>query len=184
MKILVLYATTEGQTRKIAEAVASQFQGDDMTLVDVVDAPDNLNPVQFDAAVIAASVHMHKYQSAITRFARDHHADLNQMPSLFISVSLSAAGDDPDDLRGVAECVEKFKAETSWNPQQTLQVAGAFRFTKYDFFKSWAMRRIAKDKKIKVNPHEDLELTDWSALTRDIQSFRATLLSGPLHKPV
>ncbi|PZO02215.1 MAG: protoporphyrinogen oxidase [Alphaproteobacteria bacterium] len=184
MKILVLYATTEGQTRKIAEAVASQFQGDDMTLVDVVDAPENLNPVQFDAAVIAASVHMHGYQSAITGFARDHHTDLNHMPSVFISVSLSAAGDDPDDLRGVAECVEKFKAETSWIPQHILQVAGAFRFTKYDFFKSWAMRRIAKDKNIKVNPHEDLELTDWSALTRDIQSFRATLVSRPLHKAI
>ena len=182
MKILVLYATTEGQTRKIAEVVARQFQGDATTLVDVVDAPDNLTPVQFDAVVIAASIHMQKYQGAITRFVRDHHAELNQMPSVFISVSLSAAGDDPDDLRGVAECVEEFEAETSWTPRQVLQVAGAFRFTKYDFFKSWAMRRIAKDKKIKVNPHEDLELTDWSALTRDMQSFRATLEPRSLHE--
>jgi menaquinone-dependent protoporphyrinogen oxidase len=80
--------------------------------------------------------------------------------------------------------VETFKAETGWTPRQILQVAGAFRFTRYDFFKSWAMRRIAKDKKIKVNPHEDLELTDWSALTRDIQAFRAPLVSGSLHKSI
>jgi len=184
MKVLVLYATTEGQTRRIADAVASQLQGDEVTLVDIVDAPDSLNPAQFDAAIIAASIHMHRYQGTITGFARDHHADLNQMPTLFISVSLSAAGDDPEDLKGVAECVEKFTVETSWKPRQILQVAGAFRFTRYDFFKSWAMRRIAKDKKIKVNPHEDLELTDWSALTRDIQSFRATLVSGAPHKAI
>ena len=126
MKVLVLYATTEGQTRKIAEAVASQFQADETTLVDVVDAPDNLNPVQFDAAVIAASIHMHKYQGAITRFVRDHHAELNQMPSVFISVSLSAAGDDPDDLRGVAECVEEFEAENTRLTQSAQTLEGKF----------------------------------------------------------
>jgi menaquinone-dependent protoporphyrinogen oxidase len=80
--------------------------------------------------------------------------------------------------------VEKFKVETHWAPRQILHVAGAFRFTRYDFFKSWAMRRIAKDKKIEVNPHEDLELTDWSALARDIQSFRATLVSRSLHHAI
>jgi hypothetical protein len=37
------------------------------------------------------------------------------------------------------------------------------------------MRRIAKDKKLKVNPHEDLELTGWDKLARDIKAFRAQI---------
>jgi menaquinone-dependent protoporphyrinogen oxidase len=175
VKILVLYATTEGQTRKIADFAAKQFEGDEVTLVDAVDAPTSLGPAQFDAAVLAASLHMHRYQNSIIDFAREHHARLNRMPSLFISVSLSAAGRDPDDLRGIAECAENFQAETGWRPKQILQVAGAFRFTRYGFFKSLAMRRIAKAKNVTVNPHEDLELTDWHKFAHDLKAFRAQL---------
>jgi menaquinone-dependent protoporphyrinogen oxidase len=43
-------------------------------------------------------------------------------------------------------------------------VAGAFRFTQYDFFKSLAMRWIAHNKGEEVDPHADKEYTDWDAL--------------------
>jgi menaquinone-dependent protoporphyrinogen oxidase len=172
MKILIYYATTEGQTRKIAEFVGQQLSGDAVTIVDAVNVPDALDLDQFDAAILAASLHMHRYQAALVEFATDHHSKLNTLPSLFISVSLSAASEDVDDLAGLAACDEKFKAETEWRPRKVLHVAGAFRFTKYDFFKSLVMRRIAKEKKVKVNPHEDLELTGWEALARDIKAFR------------
>jgi menaquinone-dependent protoporphyrinogen oxidase len=175
MKILIYYGTTEGQTRKIAEFAAKQLAGDEVTIVDATNVPAALDLDQFDAAFLAASLHMHQYQPAMVEFARDHHSKLNLIPSLFISVSLAAAGDDPDDRKGLAECERKFKTETEWSPKRVLEVAGAFRFTKYDFFKSWVMRRIAKEKKVKVNPHEDLELTDWEGLARDIKAFRAQI---------
>lgn len=175
MKILIYYATTEGQTRKIAEFAAKQMSGDEVTIVDATNVPAALDLDRFDAAFLAASLHMHKYQSALVQFARDHHSKLNEIPSLFIAVSLAAAGDDPEDRKGLAACEEKFKAETEWTPKQVLDVAGAFRFTKYDFFKGWVMRRIAKEKKVKVNPHEDLELTDWDKLARDIKAFRTQI---------
>ena len=175
MKILIYYGTTEGQTRKIAEFVAKQLSGDDVRVVDATNVPPTLDLDQFDAAFLAASLHMHKYQSALVEFARDHHSKLNLIPSLFISVSLSAAGDDPEDRKGLALCQQNLKDQTEWTPTQVLDVAGAFRFTKYDFFKSWVMRRIAKEKKVKVNPHEDLELTDWEGLAGDIKAFRARI---------
>ena len=45
-----------------------------------------------------------------------------------------------------------------------MHVAGAFRFTQYDFFKSLAMRWIAHSKGEVVDPHADREYTDWAAL--------------------
>ncbi|MFO1187023.1 MAG: flavodoxin domain-containing protein [Alphaproteobacteria bacterium] len=183
MKILILYATTEGQTRKIAEFVADQLKGDDVALADAANLrgahPD---PETFDAAILAASIHAGHYQSSLVHFARENHARLNDMPALFLSVSLSAAGSDPDDLKGIAECAEKFKAATGWSKAEVLQIAGAFRFTKYDFFKSWVMRLIARQKKVKVNPNEDLEFTDWKALAGHIEAFRSRLGSRKMKK--
>ena len=177
MKILVLYATTEGQTRKIAEFVATQLKGDEVVLIDAADTRAKPGPEGFDAVFLAASLHAGQYQHSIKIYARDHHAKLNQMPSLFISVSLAAAGDDPEDLKGIADCAERFKADTGWSGAQVRHVAGAFRFTKYDFFKGWVMRMIAKSKGVKVAPHEDLELTNWKSLEADVAAFRAQLSS-------
>src|SRR5262245_5283395 len=116
MKILIYYGTTEGQTRKIAEFVAKQLGGDEVSVVDAANVPATLDLDQFDAAILAASLHMHKYQGALVQFARDHHSKLNLIPSLFVSVSLAAASDDPEDRKGLAECEQKFIAETEWTP--------------------------------------------------------------------
>ena len=60
-----------------------------------------------------------------------------------LSVSLSAAGTDAEDWAGIHKCVAQFEADTGWIPGRVEHVAGAFRFSEYDFFRAWAMRRIA-----------------------------------------
>lgn len=177
MKTLILYATTEGQTRKIAEFIADKLKaaGDDVTLLDAADTKRTPDPAGYDIAILAASIHIGRYQSSIVHAARDHHERLNRMSSLFVSVSLAAAGTDPDDLAGIAECAAKFQAETGWREAQVLHVAGAFRFTEYDFFKSWAMRSIARSKHVSVKAGEDLELTNWDKLAREVHDFRAAI---------
>jgi menaquinone-dependent protoporphyrinogen oxidase len=53
--------------------------------------------------------------------------------------------------------------------------AGAFRFTRYDFFKRWAMKLIAAQKGIDADTSKDLELTDWPALDAFVKEFLADL---------
>lgn len=46
MKILVLYGTTEGQTRKIADFVTTRLKnrGDAVAMIDASDVPEDLMP--------------------------------------------------------------------------------------------------------------------------------------------
>ena len=142
MKILIAYGTTEGQTRKIAERAASHLRerGASAALWDSADERTELNLDDFDAFVVAASVHQEQHQGAIKNFAAAHHAPLNDRPSAFISVSLSAVLEET--LPEAQSYVERFALLTRWRPAMTLLLGGALRFTEYDYFQTQIVKFI------------------------------------------
>ena len=174
MKILVLYATTDGQTRKIARHVADGLadKGHGVELLEARDG-EGLELARFDRAILAGSLHAGGYQAALASFARSHAAALNAMPTLFLAVSLSAAGDDAEDWAGLRKCLDEFHSETGWTPTHSAHVAGAFRFSEYGFFRAWVMKRIAAQKDASVDPHQDREYTDWAALDAEVAGWLA-----------
>ncbi|MFZ9685836.1 MAG: flavodoxin domain-containing protein [Gemmobacter sp.] len=176
MKILIAYATTDGQTRKIARFVADRIAdlGHGVELLSAADG-EGLEPARFDGAILAGSLHAGGFQKSLAAFARAQAEALGAMPTLFLAVSLSAAGTDPEDWAGLRACLATFEAETGWHPGETLHVAGAFRFSEYDFFRAWAMRRIAEKKGEAVDPHADKEYTDWDALGRSVDAWLGRL---------
>jgi len=174
MKILIVYATTEGQTRKIARHAADHL-ADKGHAVELLPAEDAGEPdlARFDAALLAGSLHAGAYQASLRSFAKANAAGLGALKTLFLSVSLSAAGDNPDDHEGLEKCLEDFVAETGWTPARAHHVAGALRFTEYDFFRYWAMRWIASNRGQKVSGQEDVEFTDWAALESLLDDWAA-----------
>jgi menaquinone-dependent protoporphyrinogen oxidase len=176
MYLLVAYATTDGQTRKIARFTADRLvgQGHGVELLNVEDA-EGLDLSRFDGAILAGSLHAGGYQKALVRFAADQRPALAGMPTLFLPVSLSAAGNDPDDWSGLRQCLAEFETETGWTPGRVEHVAGAFRFSEYDFFRAWAMRRIADQKGEVLQPGKDKEYTDWAALILALDGWVAGL---------
>ena len=104
---------------------------------------DALDPGAFDGAIVAGSVHAGRYQAALVDYVRQAGPRLSAMPSMFVSVSLTAAFDVAEDWAKLKQGVVAFLEETGWTPGRVEHVAGAFRFSEYDFFKAWAMRWIA-----------------------------------------
>ena len=169
MTVLIAYATTEGQTRKIARFCADHLiaRGQSVELLPLVDLDEDelVDMSRIEAAILAGSLHGGRLQPQLIRFAARHAAALNDKPGLFLMVSLAAAGNDPQERADLARIASEFSKTTNWTPSEVVHVAGAFRFTQYDFFKSLAMRWIAHNKGEEVDPHADKEYTDWSALT-------------------
>lgn len=174
MKILVLYATTDGQTRKVARHVAYSLadKGHGVELLDARDT-EGLELSRFDRAVLGGSLHVGAYQKPLADFVRTHAAVLNSMPTLFLPLSLAAAGDDAEDWEGLRAALATFLTDTGWTPGRVAHVAGAFRFSEYDFFRAWMMRRIAAQKDETVDPHKDKEYTDWAALDAAVAEWLA-----------
>ena len=147
MTILILYATTEGQTRKVARRAAAHLalHGKSTEVLSVADS-DGTDLTDYEAVILAASVHAGRYQGDFLRLVTAQRETLAKVRHVFLSVSLSAASSDPEDAEGIAAVVDAMAADTGWTPAEVVHVAGAFRFNQYDFLKSWAMRWIAAER--------------------------------------
>ncbi len=175
MQVLLVYGTTEGQTRKIATFLADRLarQGHQVVTANAREAgiPD---PRRFDAILIAASIHLGRYQAAVIRFVREHRAAISARANAFVSVSLAAAGHAPDDIAGLAKCVADFVQASGWTPHRVHHVAGAFRYTAYHLLVRCVMKYIAWRKGAPTDTRRDHELTDWDDLARFADTFAST----------
>jgi menaquinone-dependent protoporphyrinogen oxidase len=172
MTTLIIYSTTEGQTRKIAEFMATQLReaGQAARLTPVEGAwQHSFFPVP-DAVIVAAAIHMGEHDAAVTQFVSEHRVQLDALPSAFVSVSLSVA---TEETRLTAEgYLKAFLEKTGWQPSVAGVVSGALRYSEYGLFKRIAIRQIARKHGLPTDTSRDYEYTDWAAvraLTLDLE---------------
>lgn len=171
MNILIVYGTTEGQTRKVTEWTKARIleQGHQVELRDSAALASGSDLDTFQAFILAASVHQERHQDAIINFAIAHHELLNIRPSAFISVSLSAALED--ERVEAQKYVDRFVAVTGWSPRATLLLGGALRFTDYDYFQEQIVKFIVMKRGEAATTERDHEFTDWNALAKFVDRF-------------
>ncbi|MEQ8762526.1 MAG: menaquinone-dependent protoporphyrinogen IX dehydrogenase [Planctomycetota bacterium] len=166
MRCLIVYSSTEGQTEKIARALAERCrsQGHEAETREVSAAEPDLS--SYDRVIVGGSIHINKHQRALTRFVRERRDDLNRhQGTAFFSVSLSASGDEKD--RAAARGLMKaFLERQEWRPRWQAIFAGAVRWKKYGFFKRFLIRQIIKRKDPRADLSGDLEYTDWAEVDR------------------
>jgi menaquinone-dependent protoporphyrinogen oxidase len=178
MRTLIVYGSTQGQTHKIADFIADRWrsQGHDVAIFDATEVASGIDPPRYDATLIAASLHAGGYQPSVVRFAKEHGSTLSSGPSAFVSVSLSAAGDDEADHAGLAECDEQFFERTGWRPSHVHHAAGALAYTRYNFLVRWYMKRIARRRGASTDTSRDCEFTDYAALGLFLDKFLAAAI--------
>lgn len=172
--VLVAYASTHGQTAKIASRVGDRIRADglDAALVDIGGGSDP-DPAGHDGAVLAASVHRGAHQPEAVAWARRHATGLAERPSAFLSVSLTAADDGEDARAATKRLIEEFAAETGWTPTRAVSVAGALQYREYDVFTRTLMRLLMRRGGHPTDASRDYDYTDWDALERFASEFGA-----------
>lgn len=171
--VLVVYGTTEGHTRKIAERVGEWVReaGHKCEVVDSANLPEGFVVAGYDAFVAAGSLHETKHQRPLRHFVREHAAVMGARPSAFLSVSMSAVNKDEKHRADTQRCIDEFLEETGWNPTVTKAVAGALKYTKYDWLKRFIMVQIVKGEGGDVDTSKDYEYTDWDDLKAFVVEF-------------
>jgi menaquinone-dependent protoporphyrinogen oxidase len=177
-RILVVFGTTEGQTAKVAAAIAASLRTHDVT-VDVVEAGTvRVDPTGYEGVVVAASVHASGYQRAVRRWLRANAGALNARPTAFVSVCLGVLQADPNVQRDVTDIARRFVAAAEWRPSVIKIVAGALPYTRYNWLKRWMMRRIVAKAGGDTDTSRDFEYTDWTDLRAFAQQFAGMVVAA------
>ncbi|MEM1376101.1 MAG: flavodoxin domain-containing protein [Pseudomonadota bacterium] len=173
MRVLIIYSTIEGHTRKIAKHVSKHLKADGhmVDMVDVSAPPASLSIDNMHAIICAGPLHSGAFPLALRRYVKDHHRELMARPGLFLSVSLSALEDEEADRAVLDELVGGFSNETDWWPLAVHHAAGALKYSEYDYFRQWMLKRIIKQKGIETSTDEDYEFTDWESMFESVDDF-------------
>ena len=166
-KILILYSSTDGHTKKISERLQEviEQQGHQVTLVSVTDEAQ-VDVQTFDKIVIGASIRYGKHSSRITDFINRNKALLDNKPNAFFSVNIVARKPEKNQP-DTNPYLRKFLRQTTWRPHELAVFAGKLEYPKYGFFDRLMIRLIMFITKGPTDPKAVIEFTDW----RQVESF-------------
>jgi menaquinone-dependent protoporphyrinogen oxidase len=183
--ILIVYGTTDGHTRKIAQVLAENLRARRCS-VDIIDAAGSLwrrSPEDYDGVIVAASVHIGSYQRPVARWVRMYAPMLNDMPTAFLSVCLAVLEKDPKAHEEIVRIMDGFVSRCGWRPTIVKLVAGALMYTRYGWLKRRMMKRLVAKAGGDTDTTRDFEYTNWEDLRDFTQDFAGLISHQPAVVP-
>jgi len=171
MRVLILYATIEGQTGKVAAFLGDQATaaGHEPELVDVGNKMAIVDFDGFEKIVLAAPVHERRHPEPFEVFLTGHRDILGDRQTLLLSISLSAAF--ADGLEEARDYLTEMEMRTGFTPTGDALVAGAVKTGSYDYFASQVVRHVVLGDRDYDPTKGDHEFTDWDALAITLTDF-------------
>ncbi|MBT4512233.1 MAG: protoporphyrinogen oxidase [Chloroflexi bacterium] len=172
-KILILFGTNYGQTRKVANHIAEvvRSRGHDVEEAQGNKLPDDFTPKDFDAAIIGTSINLGVHQISIRKLVKNNEAAFNSMPCAYFCVCLSAYGTKPQDKEQVDKFLNDFIQYTGLKPVKTAAFAGALRYPYYNFVRRFAAKLVARRVGADTYTKNEYEYTNWEAVTKFTTDF-------------
>jgi menaquinone-dependent protoporphyrinogen oxidase len=186
LPVLVLYATREGQSRRIAEHAAARLRRKGLAVQthDARALPAGFALSEYVGVLLVAPVHVGRHPKEMLQFLRAHRTELTNLPSRLLSVSLSQAGvenalassaqrsEAAVDVQGLIAALYK---DTGFCAGKVSPVAGALAYRQYSFFKRMVMRYIASQAGGATDTSRDHVYTDYAKLDSIVDEFAEQL---------
>ena len=171
MKVLILFATIEGQTGKIADFAKQTVidQGFTPVMIDLNNKAADVPLAGVDEVILAAPVHERRHPKPFEIYLTASHNDLSKCQTLFLSVSLSAAF--ADGRAEAQEYVTEMVMRTNFTPDKSVLVAGAVKNREYDYFAQQVVRHVVLRGQDYDPKDGDREFTDWVELEKTLSEF-------------
>ena len=159
-KILIVYATTDGHTRKICERLQQSIeeQGSKVLLLPVEEPQPDLT--QFDKIVIGASIRYGKHSKLIYKFIDLNQTLLDSKPNAFFSVNVVARKPEKNQP-DTNPYLKKFLTQIAWKPKQLAVFGGNLNYPNCGYLDRQMIRLIMWMTKGPTAPDTVIDYTDW-----------------------
>lgn len=166
MSALLLYCSTDGQTKKIMTQIANELRqhGHDCDVRDLTSVQQSLNLSSYNKVLVGASIRYGYFNKALDKFITRHLTQLNNMPSAFFGVNLTARKAEKNTPE-TNSYIRKFLEKTPWKPTLTGVFAGALYYPRYKWIDRVMIQLIMKMTKGETDPTKEIEYTDWNKVS-------------------
>jgi menaquinone-dependent protoporphyrinogen oxidase len=172
MKVLILYSSRDGQTQTIASYIAKQLSAVVICEIQDLSQVGQIDLAQYQQVMIGASVRYGHFSPVLSKFVNTHVVQLNQMPSAFFAVNLTARKREKRSPQSNAY-VRKFLLSTPWQPTLCTVFAGALRYPRYRWVDRVMVQFIMRMTGGETDTNKEVEYTDWQQVSSFAQDFSA-----------
>tara|TARA_B100000989_G_scaffold148149_1_gene110396 strand:- start:696 stop:1220 length:525 start_codon:yes stop_codon:yes gene_type:complete len=174
MKSLIIYSSTDGQTKKICEKILDHLKNKISFDLVSVDNALGLNFENYEKIVIGASIRYGRYNSKIYKLINKNLNILENKQSSFFSVNVVARKKEKNTPE-TNPYIKKFYLYSRWKPKIVDVFAGKVDYPNYNFINKIVIKLIMYVTKGPTDTSQSYEFTDWNKVKQfafKIQNFK------------
>ncbi len=165
MKSVIIYSSTDGQTRKICEFIKENLLNKSEHKLLSIENTAEFNLNNFDCIIIGASIRYGKHSAKVFDFIKNNIELIKVKKNAFFSVNVVARklGKDTPETNPY---VKKFLNKTKWKPDKLGVFAGKVDYPNYNFFNKQIIRFIMFITRGPTDTSQTYEFTNWEKVKK------------------
>ena len=170
MNSLIVYSTTDGQTKKICETIKNNSINKNNFEVLSLEEAIKKEIVKYDQIIIGASIRYGRHSPGVYKFIEDNKYILEKKKSAFFSVNVVARKPEKNSP-DTNPYIRKFLKKSNWRPKKLGVFAGKIDYPKLNFINKIVIRLIMFITSGPTNVNNTYEFTDWHSVKKFTNEF-------------
>ena len=171
MKSLIIYSSTDGQTKKICSFIIKYLKNKIFFDLVTIDEAFSLNLKNYEKIIIGASIRYGRYNSKLFKLVNKNLNILENKDCSFFSVNVVARKPEKNTPE-TNPYIEKFLLNSKWKPKKISVFAGKVDYPNYNFLNKIIIRFIMYITKGPTDTSQSYEFTDWDKVRKFAEEIK------------
>ena len=172
MEDLIIYSSTDGQTKRICETIKDHLALNDRIKIVSLNEVNKVNLEKIKKIIIGASIRYGRHNRKVQDFVIKNKHILETKKTAFFSVNVVARKDEKNTPE-TNPYLKKFLAKTKWKPDKVAVFGGKVDYPNYNFINKNVIRFIMMITNGPTNTDNSYEFTNWEMVKKFALELKA-----------